>query len=89
MTCALRLQEAVLLMAGGMSFTQAFAVETFGPILLVLFALWRTGMLVPAPGSPATSVFLTIGMGVLGMTVSQPFLHALLIQLPAWLTGSA
>ena len=72
--CALRLQQALELMARGLSFTQAFAVETFGPVLLVLTLLWRTGVLFRPWTDPLAGIAVTVGVGLLGILATKPAL---------------
>ena len=86
-SCVMRLQQAVERMASGVSFTQAFAVEGFGPVLLVLVLLWRTGLLLRPAGESLTGVFVTVGMALLGISATQPMLRALLVDLPGWLVA--
>jgi hypothetical protein len=87
--CAVRLQQAVALMGRGMSFTQAFAVETFGPILLVGVLLWRAGVLFRRWENPVAGLGGLVGLGLMGIAALKPMLYTLLVALPGSLAGPA
>ena len=88
-SCAMRLQQAVALMDRGQSFTQAFAVETFGPLLLVLALLWWRGLLVRPGANPLAGVASTVALSLIGVMATRPLLQAILVQLPEWLVERA
>ena len=86
---ALRLQDAAELMAGGASFTQAVAVDTFGPVLLVAALLWRAGLLSAQRlgQSAGVTVAATAGLGLVGVAATGPLLQAVLVDLPVRLAS--